>query len=588
MPALAAFFLRQLVLIGVQLGIFWAIDKYITPLLNSAISSVVQKFGVSEADAEAILHNEYLTMIESFGLTVAASRAKLPLAVLDRLGIKAGNTTRKKLSAAGEAKVQAAKGTAAKTVIPTAEAIESVAKTVAQARGVSLSKSTQVAEKIIAFFGVPIGIGLLITNTIDFAAWNSSAYQGSFQRIFSVFGLTPDRQMLTSKILSQEVWDKVYNAYKLEGAVGISDPFKNQTVLFSPQALVDLVDKVAAGILVETGGATAKQVLGATHQLVIIKPTTSAAPAASSTSSGSSGSSSSNSANAPVQQIQVYTGIVAGGTLGVPSEFIARPDDMIQNTQELKAAAKNNLAAFVTALPGRFYYEIGIVSSVKSPAGFTVKGDAVRIVSGYNSNGTPRYKTVYNKFAVMKVGVRNEVGTAVKLATITLGPVNVVDFQPTNNDLQDLAGTITQEMFTSEIGDIKQINTPNNVVVNNDPVPAPTSDAPVPAMTLPPVSSSELSGLSANQKAQYDSLLSVGASPEAAYNAARLVPASGTTSTSSSSTSKAQTSTTSSSSSKVYTFAAKDGSTYKVKGTSESEAKKKAAQFAKEDGTSLK
>ena len=86
MPVIVAFFVRQLLVIGVQLGIFTLFEKYVVPLLNQAIAAIVAKFGVTEDVAADMLANEVITMAEALGLTVALSKAKLPLKVADALG----------------------------------------------------------------------------------------------------------------------------------------------------------------------------------------------------------------------------------------------------------------------------------------------------------------------------------------------------------------------------------------------------------------------------------------------------------------------------------------------------------------------
>ena len=191
-------------------------------------------------------------------------------------------------------------------------------------------------------------------------------------------------------------------------------------------------------------------------------------------------------------EIKIYTGVIANGTLGTPSEFISRPDDMIQNTEELRQAANINLAAFVQALPGNFYYEIGIVSSVKTRSGFTQRGAAARVVTGYYRSGLPRYKTIYHKFAVMKIGVFDENRRTVKLGTIVLGPVNSVDFQPTAVELGNITSAINTDLFTSSVDTIKEIITTQPIVstpVATPPPPPPAPSAPAAPSVAPPAPS---------------------------------------------------------------------------------------------------
>ncbi len=249
------------------------------------------------------------------------------------------------------------------------------------------------------------------------------------------------------------------------GIRGISNPVAQQSQLYSRDGLADVIEyvygqAVLKGTVPSDYRATAKLV---TPYLIGITSTPAFGTTSSTTSS--SGGTTSVPQVAPVQ-IKVYTGPIAQGALGMPQEFIARPDDMINSADELKAAAKNNLAAFVQALPGRFQYEIGIVNSVKSKTGFTQKGEAVKVISGYYTNGKPRYKTIYHKFAVLKLIVTDENGRVVKLGTVNLGPVNVVDYQPTRVDLGSVQEALSTELFTTDINDITSIIAPNGVNVS--------------------------------------------------------------------------------------------------------------------------
>jgi hypothetical protein len=199
-------------------------------------------------------------------------------------------------------------------------------------------------------------------------------------------------------------------------------------------------------------------------------------------------------------QFQIYNGLLAGGTLGTPMEFMASQDDMIQSMAELRTAATLNLASFILSIPGRFYYEIGIQSSYTTAAGFTQRGAPVRIVTGYTAKspstaevqaminagtwvaGTkvqvPKYKTIYNKFAIMKIGIKDTNGKNIKLASVVLGPVNAVDFVPTQVDLLNLQQNINTGLFTSDTSAIKNIITAAPVATTPAATPPPATTPP--------------------------------------------------------------------------------------------------------------
>ena len=112
MPTIVAFFVRQLLIIGVQLGIFALLEKYVVPLLNKAIAAIIEKFGVSENDAHDILANEIITTAEALGLTVLLSKAKLPLAIAEKLGFTSKGFKIRSLKAPTAAKIPTTSDTA--------------------------------------------------------------------------------------------------------------------------------------------------------------------------------------------------------------------------------------------------------------------------------------------------------------------------------------------------------------------------------------------------------------------------------------------------------------------------------------------
>jgi len=474
MPAVVAFFVRQLIIIAVQLGIFALIDKFVTPYLNGAISQIMTFFGVGQDVAHDILANEIITTAETLGLTVALSKARLPLALADKLGFTTKGFAKRVIPTKTAAAVNATKGGAVvKTLEMIVPALEDSKVIIASASNAS-SGFKIAADYLLKTLSVTFIGFIAVNNLIDFGNWNSGAYQKTFQKIFAfVTGglLVPDADYRQTKTVSPAVFDKVYTAYKSQGAIFIDDPFKKVRVVFTRDNLIDLLDQVGAKLLLTTQKAATKDVLLASQLMIIFDD--SAAATAVPTTTTPTQTQPSIAGGVPTE-IKIYTGVISNGTLGTPAEFISRPDDMIQSMDELRLAAKNNLAAFVTALPGNFFYEVAIVNTIKTRGGFTQKGEAVRVVTGYYRNGKPRYKTIYHKFAVMKIGVFDENRKTVKLGTIVLGPVNAVDFKPSTGELISLQSTITSELFTTNINDISTIITPNAVTVTPVTPPPPT------------------------------------------------------------------------------------------------------------------
>lgn len=484
MPVIIAFFVRQFIIIAVQLGIFVAIDKWITPLFNKAIAAIVEMFGVPEETAHDILANEIITTAESLGLTVALSKAKLPLALAEKLGFTSKGFAKRKLSTAIEAKVAGTSGSKIKTleaakVITTAETVGAI-----EAAKVSKTGFKIAYDLIIKTVGTTFLGFMVVGNWLDFGNWNNGAYQKSMQKFISwiTFGaVVPDVDYRKSLTVSDEIFLKIYNTFKLGGAIGIQDPYKGFEVPFTRENLLDLTDKVGSTLLLTDGSASAKKVLTATLAMIIFN-TTADVDKALAGSAVAPADARTTTTTAPTTK--VFTGIVSQGIVGAGLAFEARPDDLIESVDELRIAATNNLAPFLATLTSKIVYEVKIVSSVTTKDGFTQRGTVQKIVTGYNKNGTPKYKTVVNKFATLVLYALTDKGTRAKLTTVVLGPVDSAKLIVVQNDITALEKQLPSLTTTTNLADIKG-------VVNSTSIPAvlapvQTSVQPVaPASTLP-------------------------------------------------------------------------------------------------------
>lgn len=471
MPAALLTVLRWLFIAVVQTGAIVAVQQALEGVVDYIRSALKTDGGLTDAETDDVLLNETLDALAILGITVAALKSKIPIRLADKLGLKASLPTKVSLSLKQTAAVSRATSTGALR--------SQLLKTFLLGLAGSLPVS-------LLFFPT------LVQNLADQAAFAPKQANDFYQ---SFFGFRPFPEPLSSSgpapaSYTATEFVELYRQLELAGVVGINSTVAQQSQLLTQNNLAQLINYIA-GANITAGKKSDKTAIRSELSKYLITKSGSTAGAVSPAASG--GVQTAPSSAPAVQQIKIYTGVVAGGTLGTPTEFIARPDDMINSADELKAAAKNNLASFVTALPGRFYYEIGIVNSVKTRGGFTQKGEAVRIISGYYQNGTPRYKTVYHKFAVLKIGVTDENGRQIKLGTITLGPVNVVDYQPTALQLKDIEQSITPELFTNNIADIQEIISPAPIGVltsagsnPNPPVSGSTSMAPQATGTPPP------------------------------------------------------------------------------------------------------
>lgn len=467
-------FARPVVMAAFTNTVVFLAAGWLAPRLNEIVAQIAINFGVDESTAEDIAANEFLIFAESVGVTAATLKTRLPARIADRLGFTTKGYTKRALKPEVAAKVARAKGDTAAVAASTQRALEETAQAVSRARGIDPTRVLGAAQILTGFIGVPIGVGLLITNAIDFAAWNSSAYQGTFQRLFAKAGLFPDKQYGGPRVASQEVFDKVFFAMQSEGATTITHPDTGQLLEWNRQNALAVTEKLASKIFIETGGVSAKNLLGATLALTNFSRTGAGATQAPDTGAAPSGANASASAPAlsPASPTtRVFTGVVSQGTLGSPTSFAPRQDDLIVSLPELQEAAINNLAPFIAALPGRVIYEIKIVSSIQTASGFTQRGTAQQVQVGTFKDGRPKFRTVVNKFAVMNLYILTKSGTRSNLGQIVLGPTDAISFQPSAGDLAAAQDSLRSSVASSDLADVQHVVRSSGDVAVLSPAP---------------------------------------------------------------------------------------------------------------------
>lgn len=317
-----------------------------------------------------------------------------------------------------------------------------------------------------------------------------------------------EAQMTGSKApgsYSSAQYDSLFNGLSAAGITQVKNPETGVISVFSRQSLADAISvlygrQVLAGSPTTPSkltpllnpyllkGSVSNQIPLSLYDQVASAGTTSApsqsAPTSSTASVFSGGTSAPAPAAAGVSNFQIYTGVISGGTLGLPQEFTAAPASVISSMTDLVNSAQINLAGAVQSLPGRFFYEIAIVNSIKTKSGFTQKGAPITIVTGYYKNGTPKTKIVYMKFAQMKLSVTDENGKIVKLATINLGPVDVTTFSPSQTQLSSAQDTIKSSTFTTNITSVQTVVSPTPPTTTTSVTAAVTPDTTV-APTAP-------------------------------------------------------------------------------------------------------
>lgn len=469
MPVAVAIAIRYLIMAAVQLGLWTALERYALPLLNTAIEKIMVAFGVPESTAQDIMANQVIAAFESVGIFAVTLRTKLPIKLAERLGFTTKGYAKRTLPKTVEGQVKASGSTATASKIATSVEVNEIAAQVAKTRGLALPSVKSLLGIIATVIGIPTGFFFALAQYIDFANWQGP-YQKTFQGLLAKVGINPDSPMPNARTVSTDTWKKIYTTIEELDPIGISFPFSGVDKPYSRLALADLVDEIAAKLILAGGQATFKSVMALTLPLIQLsgKNTGESAYAPAGATSTFAVSSST--------QVKAFTGVVSQGVIGSNTVFTARPDDLIENMAELQTAINNNIAPWIAALPGKIVYEIKVVSSVIID-GLRLVGQAHRIQSGTNTDGTARYKTIYNKFAVAHLYYIKDANDRMKLDDIILGPTNAIGFQPSNAELLQIGAIVSQSVATSDTDQISSIvtNTPTTVV------PPATADAPISA-----------------------------------------------------------------------------------------------------------
>ena len=462
MPVVVAALIRAVIQAGVTLGIWSFAEK----ALDWMIKTTMKLLGATEEQATDIFANGWIQAAEDVGLLAATIKTKIPTKIAERLGFTSKGFVRRSSIVSVNATNMAAKlgktATAAQKAVMIAEAAPAIA-----AKGkTTLQNASNIATLIIAGLGVPVGVGILVTNTIDFAAWSSSAYQGTFQKLLAIFGIEPDKDYIKSKVLSDDMSKKILAVYTENGATTIKDPRTDEVLPFNRDNFIKIADFIAAQIVMENGEVKTKEMLAAMTALVGFgnKPTT-----------GLISPALLGGGNAlTASDVKIFSGIISQGKLGVGIEFVQRENDIIESVAELQDAAQNNLASYLTNLPSRLIYELKLVNSVMTKDGYTLQGTTQRVIYRYNSKGEPLYKNLTNKFAVLNLYALTLQGKRSKIASINLGPTDAVKLKPTSGTLTQLGGDIAGSIVTTDINAIKSLETSSPITITPPPV-APTA-----------------------------------------------------------------------------------------------------------------
>lgn len=368
MGAVIALAIRALIQFAITMGLVELATRFVLPLINRAIEMAVNIFKVGEEEAIDIVANEYLIAAEQLVIGAVVLRAKTPTKIAERLGFTSKGWNKRTLKPATQAKVSASKKEIKLPTTITPQSAGEVLTAVAESRGFLNQKAKDLITILSVGVGLPTGVAFTAAQFIDFGSWESGAYTTQFQKILSTFGLEPDKAMPNSRVLSKDMWSKVLNVYRLDGATHINNPYTGITATFSVENLIELVDKVATNIVMEGGKPTFKNVIAGTTAF-IVRGQRPAAPSGVSTPSTPS--------------------------VFVPAKLPARTKTIFKPaTNELTQLALDKVAEFLDAIPPRLDFEIASKSNPTDNDGNVLPGKYV-ILRVYLKSGS----SVKNKFA---------------------------------------------------------------------------------------------------------------------------------------------------------------------------------------------
>lgn len=425
LPLLRAL-LIQIAQLGATALAFLPIDWF----LNKVQGWIREYYDISENDSGAVLANLLLDITVVLGISTAVMMKKLPINFVKRVGLDSANPKKLAISATAATKIKSKDAAAA-------------------------GKGTKdFIEKVIKIAGIPAALVWLtsaIANIVEPGIYKPEQTNAVYNALGIPFQYPTGSAAGSPGGFDPGEFTDYHRALETAGAKFIDNPCKATRVAFSRTELVALVDCIYGQEAAKVGGATTPAKLkGKLAQYIVLSSGASAPSNIGGTSSGSTGNIGGTSYALP----KIFTGVVSQGVLGTKVSFEARPDDLIESDQELREVAQKNLAELLRTLPGTIVWEIKIVSSVTSRDGFTQRGASQRVQSGTNKDGTPKYKTVVNKFAVLYVYIITEKGTRTKIRQITLGPTDVVQFNPTAGVLVEMAQDIKDDVITDNPAEI--------------------------------------------------------------------------------------------------------------------------------------
>lgn len=417
MPIIIAQILRTVIMALVSGGSVTMLQNMVDGTFKTLVTEIASEGGLSQEEAKDIFVNILVELAINSTAIGVVLKTKLAVKTAEFLGLTS-------------------KGLIKRTLTP--KATETAAKLVGPAGikiGMSMGKKV-----ILAASGIGSIIWLIsaLANIIEPGIYKPNETNAVYRKLGIPFQYPVNEGALQPGPFDGPQFRDYAKAIEAAGVIEIENPGAKERQVYSRKSLALVIDYVYGQEVLQGNSPSAKQLIPLLAQYLITKK--GVTPSAPSVVGAVY--------TAPVvSHVRVFSGVVSQGVIGSTATFTPRQDDLIENAEELSQASHNNLAPFIASLGSRLSYEIKVVPSIKSASGWTQRGTAQRVISGYNKDGSPKYRTVVNKFATMDIFVKTDKGTQSKITTIVLGPVDSVRFQGANVNLGQVAVGVQQNII---------------------------------------------------------------------------------------------------------------------------------------------
>lgn len=420
-----------------------AVVTTVQELLDGTFKQLVYEIrdseGVTEEDAKDIVGNIIVDLVVNSVTVGTVIKTKVFVSVAEYFGFTS-------------------RGYVKKALVGKAAQVEAK---IAGATGLEIAK--KVGSKLLKVLAIPgafIWLTSAVANIIEPGIYKPEQTNALYRKLGIPFQYPTSAGAAAPAGFDGTEFRKIAEALEVAGVTGISNPVQFRSELYTREGLSDLINYVYGQQILKGEKATPSKIIPLLQQYLIGGSTVSYTPTTTATATQSTTTSPTT---------KVFTGIVSQGVVGQGLVFTPRPDDLIESVEELKQAAANNLAPFLSTLLGKIVYEVKVVSSIITKEGFKQSGTSQRIKTGTRADGTAIYKNVTNKFATLTLYALTDKGTRAKLTTIVLGPTNSAKLVVAQTDLRTLETQLPSLVATSDINEIKGIETASPVTVSTPP-----------------------------------------------------------------------------------------------------------------------